>query len=203
MNFTPKLIVFPLRTLGAWLVLVMLTWPSVGASSPMNTPPKTDFSAFKIIPERNIFIPNRTPGSRANAEPPPPPRVRGAKVEAFVLVGTISYEKGQFAFFDGSASNYKQALAVGGTIAGYTVTEIAPSKVKLQSTNAELEVSIGMQLRREDEGEWKLTGKSEIPLTTSDATAGTSTNAPNTAASSSEDSLLERLRKKREAELNK
>ena len=53
------------------------------------------------------------------------------------LVGTMTYEKGTFAFFDGSSSEYRKALKRAGIIAGYKLTSIAANSVELASgTNA-------------------------------------------------------------------
>ena len=48
------------------------------------------------------------------------------QIDFFVLVGTMSYEKGFFAFFDGSHSDYKRVLKREETIAGFKVAAIGP-----------------------------------------------------------------------------
>ena len=45
-------------------------------------------------------------------------------------------------------------------IAGYKVANIAPNGVKLAAGTNELELSVGMQLRREEDGPWLLAGQS-------------------------------------------
>ena len=62
----------------------------------------------------------------------------------------MTYEKGTFAFFDGTSSEYKKALKLADAIAGYKVTNIAPNGVKLASGTNELDLSVGAQLRREE-----------------------------------------------------
>ncbi|MBM3847524.1 MAG: hypothetical protein FJ405_14730, partial [Verrucomicrobia bacterium] len=55
-----------------------------------NSLPLSDFRAFKIVSDRNIFNPNRSPrGSRTEGESRKPP-----KVETLSLVGVLEYEKG-------------------------------------------------------------------------------------------------------------
>lgn len=164
-----------------------------------NAPSRLDFTSFTIISDRNIFNPNRSARSRGGEPAPPAPRV--PTVESFTLVGTMSYEKGQFAFFDGTGAQFKQALKPGDAIAGFTLSGISTNQVKLKSGEMELEFPLGMQLRREDQGEWKLTARTETYVSASAPATDTSTNAPGTPASSETDSLLERLRKKREQEL--
>lgn len=112
-----------------------------------------EFSSFRIISERNIFDPNR---SGRRAERAPRETRRAPRVDSFSLVGTMSYAKGAFAFFDGSGSDYRKSLAPGATIAGYLIREITPTSVKLEANGSTLELKVGGQLRREEEGEWKL-----------------------------------------------
>src|SRR5690348_9065903 len=63
---------------------------STAAGTNSNSSP-LDFSAFRLVVDRNIFDPNRAP----RRGPTAPVRT----VDAFTLVGTMSYEKGIFAFF--------------------------------------------------------------------------------------------------------
>ena len=110
---------------------------------------KLDESAFRIISERNIFNANRSGGTvRA------PSSQRPARVETFTLVGTMAYEKGAFAFFEGSSSEFTKAIKPDGLIAGHKVLDIYTSAVKLEADGREIELVIGSQMRREDEGTW-------------------------------------------------
>jgi len=86
---------------------------------------------------------------------------RTPRVESFALVGTMSYAKGAFAFFDGSSSELRKSLSPGGTIAGYTVREIKPAGVKLEGHGSTLELPVNGQLRREDDGEWQVAATTE------------------------------------------
>jgi hypothetical protein len=110
--------------------------------------PRMDYTVFKIIADRNIFDPNRVP-HRPNA-PRPQPKV----TESFALVGTMSYAKGNFAFFNGSSSGYRKALKSTDTIAGYTVMDIEPDGVTLAAGTNQVQLRIGMSLRRQEGGEW-------------------------------------------------
>jgi hypothetical protein len=105
-----------------------------------------DFSAFRIISEQNIFDPNRRP--RVPSGPAP------TIVDSFSLTGTMDYAKGKFAVFDGTSSDYHKVLETGGRIAGYTVTEISGDMVKLVSGTNTLELKVGTQMRRDDNGHW-------------------------------------------------
>lgn len=142
---------------------------SESRSSETNAPSRLDFSAFRIIAERNIFNPNRT--ARSTERPPRETR-RAPRVESFALVGTMSYAKGAFAFFDGSSSDLRKSLSPGGTIAGYTVREIKAAGVKLEGHGSTLELPVNGQLRREDDGEWQVSTAGDRPSYSSSGSGG-------------------------------
>ena len=116
----------------------------------------------------------------------------------------MSYEKGTFAFFDGTSSEYKKALKLTDSIAGYKVTNIAPNGVKLASGTNELDLSVGAQLRREEDGPWLLASQSASYSATP---ASTGTNAAATRPQlripplrGAESDILKRLMQRREKE---
>ncbi len=166
-----------------------------------NGPVSLDYAAFKVVVDRNIFDPNRYPHRPGEARVPPKPK----SIDSLTLVGTMSYEKGTFAFFDGSSSKYQKALKLTDSIAGYQVINIAPNGVKLASGTNELELSVGAHLRREEDGPWLLSGQSAsyvaAPASSSTNAAATSiTSAPDAGSSGSESEILKRLMQKREKE---
>src|SRR5205085_7839701 len=110
-----------------------VTCDLAGRAQSTNPPGRLDFQAFKILTERNIFDPNRSSDSGPRSEPR-----KAARVESFALVGTLSYEKGNFAFFDGSGSAYRKALKTGDTIAGYKIAEITAAGVKLEANGKQV-----------------------------------------------------------------
>jgi len=59
------------------------------------------------------------------------------------------------------------------TIAGYTVTAITPAYVKLASSSNEIELPVGMQLRREESGDWHLSERAELPAVGAERTTFT------------------------------
>ncbi len=135
------------------------------------------FSQF--VTDRNIFDPNRVPHYSA-------PRTRtdtraSASAPAFTLVGTMSYEKGVFAFFNGNSPDLKKALPVAQTIADYTVAEILPGRVTLESADKKekLELKVGDVMRQEN-GKWALSATAEtLPSASSPATpSATSGDSP-------------------------
>src|SRR5262245_16650 len=91
---------------GAALV-VILAGLFRGLAQTTNKSASADYSAFKIITDRNIFNPQRH--ARVNGQERKEAN-RPATVDSFSLVGTMSYAKGTFAFFDGSSSEYRKVL---------------------------------------------------------------------------------------------
>jgi hypothetical protein len=159
-------------------------------------PVRRDYAAFSIVADRNIFNPNRTKG-RVNEGP-----VKKAPViESLSLVGTMSYEKGTFAFFDGSSSSFRKALKAADSIAGYKLTEIGVNSVRLSSGTNVLELRVGSQLRREDEGEWTLTSQ-PVSYTASTSSSSPSSSSSSSASTSSgaDGDVLKRMMQRREQE---
>lgn len=120
------------------------------ATVPERATSRLDESAFRIVAERNIFNANRIGPVRVTS-----PR-RPSVVESFTLVGTMDYEKGEFAFFEGSSSELTKVLKPGAVIAGHKLLVISPQGVKLEADGKEIDLPVGSQMRREDEGLWQL-----------------------------------------------
>jgi hypothetical protein len=120
---------------------------------------RPDYASFRIVAERNIFNANRSGGPvRTIRETRNPGRV-----DAFRLVGIMEYDKGQFAFFDGTSPDYKKVLECQGTVAGYVLTNLTAESVTLAAEGKKLELRVGMQVRREDNGEWELASTGDLP----------------------------------------
>jgi len=168
------------------------------------------FSAF--ITERNIFDPSRFARYTPTGQYRPPTR-RNVSAPTFTLVGTMSYEKGMFAFFDGNNAELRKVLPVSGDIAGHTVTEVTLTGVTLQSADKKetVQLKIGDLMRQEGE-HWKPAGQGELGSgistvsassgTTGEASPDTGAAAPPAASSASEpNDILKKLMQKREQEL--
>jgi len=115
------------------------------------SPQRFDQSPFQIVAERNIFNANRSGGGQVRG-----PSRRPTSVEYFSLVGTMDYEKGTFAFFEGSNSQLTKVMKPSEVIAGHKLVEIAANGVKLEADSKQFELPVGSQMRREDEGAWEV-----------------------------------------------
>jgi len=197
----------PLRTI---IILALALTGGFGAFAQTNNIPRaTDYSAFsRFVTDRNIFDPNRQPhytSSRTRTKTTT--RIHSPSAPAFTLVGTMSYEKGLFAFFSGNDADLKKVLPATGKIAGYTVAGIAPGRVTLTTTNTteKLELKVGDVVRQEN-GKWELSGTTETAAGSSRLPAETtgSEASENSAAAPSpaleQNDVLKRLMEKRAKE---
>ena len=176
-------------------VVLLLATELIGRAQTTNAVARPDYQSFKIITDRNIFDPNRSSrSSRTRTEAPRP-----ARVESFALVGTMSYVNGTYAFFDGTGSAYRKAAKTGDTIAGHKIAEIAADRVKLEANGQQIELSVGVQMKKQDEGEWQLAGRAESSGTSSPATA--TAEKTDGASGGEESEVLKKLMQKREQEL--
>ena len=180
---------------------VEVTSPRLGSAGA-----RQDESAFSIVAERNIFNANRSGGQVRLATR------RAASVESFTLVGTLAYEKGVFAFFEGSSSEFTKVVKADGVIAGHKLADIFAASVSLEADGKQIELPIGSQMRREDAGAWRMLAAvngGEASRRGGDSTSGRSTTsdpagkapaaaAPATSADQSE--ILKRLMERREKE---
>ena len=166
--------------------------------------PVQDRSSFNIISERNIFDPNRSARVAREEERGEP--AREPVVQFFSLIGTMSYEKGKFAFFGGSGSEFKKVLKPADSIAGFTITEIGASQVKLEKEGETVDLRVGMAMERQDEGEWQMTANGARAQATS-STPNKNATAPATQAeagpSAEESDILKRLLERRQQEMQK
>src|ERR1017187_584018 len=167
-----RLGVFRFRLCGG--ILLMTLAGCLFASAQSNgVPGPTDYTRFSsFITQRNIFNPNRY---SQTGRPYVRPRQRSSpSTPAFTLVGTMSYEKGMFAFFDGNNSDLRKVLYQSDTnsIAGYTVAEISLTGVKLQTAGKKqtVQMKIGEMMRLEG-SEWQPVGPGALPPSTAESAA--------------------------------
>jgi hypothetical protein len=144
-----------LLLVGLWTLDFGL-WTSFAAQNPSSGTGSNDYRNFEVIAKKNIFNPHRSP----IYVPRDTPQVV-TRTESVALVGVMSYGKGPMAFFDGSRTDYRRVLKTNDSIAGFKVTAIEPSSVKLAASTNEIELQVGMQLAREQQGEWKLSMRPE------------------------------------------
>ena len=161
------------------------------------------YEAFKIINDRNIFSSTRTRSSAREENRSQPKRVR---VDKFALVGTMSYFKGSFAFFDGSESGYRKSVKVGEKVAGFEIQSISQDSAKLVAGTNTVVLKVGTGMQREEEGDWQPSaspGGFETASTKTEKTEKSekSEGGASEASGGGESEILKRLLEKREKEL--
>lgn len=190
------------------VLLAVLAGGFSAAAQSNNVAGPADYAAFsRFITERNIFDPNRSPRNAPDNRPRTTARQTRAQLSApaFTLVGTMSYQKGLFAFFDGNNADLRKVLPASGGIAGYTVTEVTLTGVKLQAagkTNETVRLKIGDMMRQEA-GRWQPAGPGELSAGTNAAgseASGADTGSAAAPAGASND-ILKKLMQQREQEL--
>jgi hypothetical protein len=127
--------------------------PVAGEDISADTRP--DFNSFQVIERNNIFNPSRRPPRRGSNAPV-------VHTYSFTLDGTMSYQNKGYAFFNGNAVNRGGVFGLADTINGYQIAEITNNTVKLAaSSNQFITLKVGMQMRKVENGPWKLVGSSE------------------------------------------
>ena len=179
------------------LMLLAAADPLCAAEGTNVASSRNDYVAFRVISDRNIFNPKRSSRTAGQTIVRTEPE-RVVRTERFALLGTMSYEKGRYAFFDGSGSDFRKVAKPEDMIAGFRISEVAPTCVKLLTTNGTiLELCVGMQMKKREDADWELAGKADAAEST--GRASTSTTSSSSSASTPEsDDVLKRLLQRRE-----
>ncbi len=197
------------------ILLALITFVgNFPAAAQSNMPGDTDYAKFSgFITDRNIFDPNRVPHSTrtVQARTRTRTRTRSSGAPFVALVGTMSYEKGRFAFFNANDSEMKKILGVGDEVAGYQVKEVAATEVTLVGADKkEFQMKIGDQLHQDGKA-WKLSDDSSgnapagEPVAASTESESSSTGSAETPAAAPSvnlqgNDILKRLMEKRAKE---
>ena len=149
---------------------------------------ETDYAQFsRTVTDRNIFDPNRVPHSPRSTTPPrtkPRTKSRSGGMTGIALVGTMSYEKGWFAFFNAGDSDNKKVIAAGGEVGGNQVKDISATAVTLVGDDKkEFTMKIGDQLHQ-DGSRWKLADNSATDSGSAVASGGSTTASEGDSSSS-------------------
>lgn len=131
----------------AWLVIIGAA--SAAMQRAAGAGAAADPGPFPLIGQRNIFSAERSSRSSRVSTPP-----RAARVETCTLVGTLLYDQGCYAFFDSSHPDLPKVLEPGGTIGDFRILAVHGTGLTLEKAGKAVDLQVGMQLRRENEGDW-------------------------------------------------
>ena len=146
--------------------------------------PATD--PVRAIAERNIFNPSRVP--RSSAAPSSPSAPPSPVAEVITLVGVLDDGRRRLALFDGTSATLRQALKVGGDVAGLTLTAVDLKQAPLAVDGQPLVLRIGASLAREPGGPWRIAPEALAATSTIDP-APSSSAAPASPSSEPSDAL--------------
>jgi hypothetical protein len=187
----------------------------VAAFAQSNIPGPDDYIGFsRFITDRNIFDPSRQPHNYDSHRTYQRTHVRTPRgTPGIQFVGTMSYEKGLFAFFSGNNIDLSKVLRVGDNLQGYLITDITATNVLMTSTDKkeQIELEVGDGLRQEND-KWIYSKPGELPAeaspvaapsssssnTSSSESAGSTPAAPSSAGEPND--VLKRLMEKRAKE---
>ena len=194
------------------LALAVLLTGGAALAQSNGVPGPKDYTTFsRFVSDRNIFDPSRQPHTTFTTTHKH--RSSGnTQVPGIRLVGTMNYEKGMFAFFAGSSTELSTVAQTGGTVAGYTVTDIVATNVVLEAagTKEPHNLKIGDGLQQEG-SKWVFVERGEISTAYgSGRSTGSSSNSTSSDSGSSapaqpasaieQNDVLKRLMQLREKE---
>jgi hypothetical protein len=157
--------------------------------------PATD--PVRAIAERNIFNPSRVP--RSSAAPSSPSAPPSPIAELITLVGVLDDGRRRLALFDGTSATLRQALKVGGDVAGLTLTAVDLQQASLAVDGQTLVLRVGASLAREPGGPWRIAPDARAATSTTDPAPSPSV-APASPSSDPSDALR-RLKERRRKQL--
>ncbi len=117
-----------------------------GAKVFAQTSARPGFDAFRMVQTRNIFDPERQPirPRQERERPSTPPPTRSSDYAS--LTGIMVTQEKTLAFFSGTRPDFNKVLPVKGSIAGATVTRIAPNEVEIEREGKKTVLTIGQPL---------------------------------------------------------
>ena len=151
-------------------IMVLLASATCTFAQSHGVPSPDEYAAFShFIADRNIFDPARVPHDYTRNRPIHSTHVRLPHgTPGIQFVGTMSYEKGLFAFFSGNNMDLSRVLQVGDKLQDYLITDITATNVLMTSADKkeQLELEIGDGLRQEND-KWVFSKAGELPIETS------------------------------------
>jgi hypothetical protein len=179
----------------AALTLAALSAVGIPVQAQGTPTPATD--PVRAIAERNIFNPSRVP--RSSAAPSSPSAPPSPIAELITLVGVLDDGRRRLALFDGTSATLRQALKVGGDVAGLTLTAVDLQQASLAVDGQTLVLRVGASLAREPGGPWRIAPDARAATSTTDPAPSPSV-APASPSSDPSDALR-RLKERRRKQL--
>jgi hypothetical protein len=142
----------PFGTFSFYLLIFTPLLGPVIAKAASSSP---EFTSFKIILQRNIFDPNRTP-FRENSDQSRKSRPNPQQTDRFTLLGVLIHNGDPLAFFEGSQTEFRREFKPGETIAGFRIAGISTEKVLLEKEGRKIPIPVGQGMSSTDGEEWEV-----------------------------------------------
>ncbi len=184
---------FAMSGLGQTVTEVPKESPKVAAKEPVKAPekaPASSWDKYKVLAERNLFLKDRSHRSDRPRAPVYPP-------EHFITLRGIVRQGDEYvAFLEDARSGATTRVAAKSPAATGHIVSLGLDYVEYEKDGKTAKITIGQNF---EGGE---PAQSSGAVASSPGAASTATQAP-TAASGEEATALERMRQRREKELNK
>jgi len=157
----------------------------------------TSWDRYKVLAERNMFLRDRAAAQRAasRAAPVYPPE------HFIVLTGIVRQGEEYIAFLEDTRSKATSRVGADGPAAQGRIVRVALDYVEYEKDGQTLKVEMGQSLEGGPPGRPAAPDTSAAAGAAADKSAGTAPPAAN-AGSEDENAVLERLRQRRQKELN-
>jgi len=166
------------------------TQPAASSAKPSSlAPPARPRDRYDVLVQRNIFM--RHEGGPGRSRSSDGPTTRPSRNESWLLTGTAILDDRSVAFVENTTTGAAKRLKVGDLIDGNRVAKIESAGVDIEAGGGTRRVALGASF-----------DGSAAP-TTMPSPAGVDGGAAGEGGSSSEASILERLRARRNQEMNK
>ena len=180
------------------LAVGVLTIVVPASAGPQPAPKKQSFETYNLLRTRNIFDPERRPGSST----PVATETAPSHSDFAALTGTMITPEKTLAFFSGSRTEFNVVLSTSGTIAGAKITKINSDSVEIERNGKLITVAIGQTVPLNASSKPGpapgFTPADSTPSTTANAAPGSS---PSAQPSTDREALMRRMMEKRQQEL--
>jgi len=190
----------PLGTFGSYLLIFIPLLVPLIAKAASTSP---EFSSFKVILQRNIFDPNRTP-YRENSDQSRKPRPNPQQIDRFTLLGVLINNGDALAFFEGTQTEFRREFKPGETIAGFRIAGISTEKVHLEKEGRKIPIPVGQGMSSTEGEDWVVSsGTGPVVKDDSAKNVPSENPAKDKAQDTDTSDLLKKMMERREKETGK
>ena len=175
-------------------IVIFLLFTSFSPAQEKTSSSVTEFNAYKIVFEYNMFDANRNKSlpPKPVVTPLPPPLL---KIDYITLTGVIISQTttatGGVAFFHSTQPQYSINLAEGMEIVGFRIIKMYSDKVIFIKNGKRVILLVGKKLEGQEKEEWKVSGSQPVTDNKTSSTVSVEDNSD----------LLKKLLERRKREI--